>query len=163
MIKFLTSIGLTLMLSVSVGWSYTWSQFWEDLVTDTQEKFAKDLKTGYYKDFLASGDNQNRFGVSSTVLAYKFISVDPAWIYTPSSANRVGALGISFPIHPTKIPIGSQTVGEILQDEFGELEKWDSERWLSRFYVGPYFAVDAFNLFQEDKLFQFGVNAGVKF
>ena len=92
----------------SLAQAYTWWDLKEDFVEDTKEIFLKSVKTGYYHDFLERElAKKHKFGVSTGLLAYKFMALEPIAIYTPSSSDQIVESGMSFPIRIGRIPIGN--------------------------------------------------------
>lgn len=135
--------------------AYTWRDAYEDLAADT-ERTAGAVNTGYFYDLQEEGDARNKLGISITLLTYKFISFDPAWIYTPDKANSKGEAAFSFPIHIGEIPLpGGGNVREAFEKRYGKTTK--SDTIFDSLYVGPYF----FHNFFTEK-FGYGGMAGLK-
>lgn len=138
---------------VSAGHAYSFYQLKEDFIKDTKEVFLKDVKTGVYYDFLVSEyPERYKFGVSSQLLAYKFIALEPVMIYTPNSAGSIAEFGFSFPVRLGYIPIGR---GLLLKD----LAPYENKNnILDRLYIGLYGSQN----FTTGR-FGFGGTAGLRF
>lgn len=108
-------LALSLLVGVvSVSHAYSFFDLKEDFIKDTKEVFLKEARIGYFHDFLEDKfPDRHKFGLSTTLIAYKFIGVDPIAIYTPSSANAIVEGGLAFPIRLGYIPIGN---GRLLKD-----------------------------------------------
>ena len=155
--KMLFSLMFTLGVALPAEAAYSFRQLWQDVANDTKRHFAEDLKTAYFYDFDADGAARSKFGVSATLLRYKFISADPVWLYTPSSSDQVGEIGFAFPIRLGDVPVGGgRNFRDVLIKKFGDSP--DTGKWIDRLYFGPYMS---HNFITER--FGFGINAGVKF
>lgn len=150
---FFIVIVLTLF-SINNAKAYTLNDFFNDMGTDTKElyKTRPEIKGAYFFDFLEDGNSKSKVGASIPVLAWKFITVDPLWLYTPDTSNKQGEYGLSFSLRPGQIPLG----GDFKVKDMVDLEK--CPEWLKRFYVGIYSSHN----FQTGK-FGFGISSGVKF
>lgn len=94
--------------------AYSFYDLKDDFIKDTKEVIFKEAKVGYFHDFLEDKfPDRHKFGLSTSLIAYKFIGVDPIAIYTPSSANAIVEGGLAFPIRLGYIPIGN---GLLLKD-----------------------------------------------
>jgi hypothetical protein len=144
--------GLIGIMASSVH-AYSWKQGILDARDDTKELYSKrmEVKANYYVDFLESGSAQSKVGASIPVLAWKFITIDPSFIYTADGSKKTGEYGVGLSIRLSRIPLGDGfTVGDMFDAECPE--------WLSRIHVGPYLA---HNL--QTGRFGLGVQSGVKF
>ena len=146
-----------LLLIPSLGWSYSFSNFTDDIVNDTKKELGKGLKAAYFYDFLEKDiPARNKVGASAPILSWKFITLEPAFIYTPTDSNKVGEIGLAFPIHITKIPVSNgKTVGDYLKRFYTDES---TGKWTDRLYGGFYMA---HNL--TTGKFGFGYSAGVRF
>ena len=114
--KLITSLVFISSLLVVQTHAYTFGDLKTDFVKDTKEVFMKNVKTGYFYDFLEKdGLNRHKFGVSTPLVAYKFLAVEPIAIFTPSSADAIAEAGFAFPIRIGYIPIGSGLLIKDLQ------------------------------------------------
>lgn len=93
-------------LNARKSW-YSPSQIAKDFAADTGEAMFKTLNTGFFFDVLESGRDRMKFGVSTTLFAYKFIALEPLFLYTPSNADAVGEFGFAFPIRLGYLPVGA--------------------------------------------------------
>jgi len=151
-------IAFCLMFSVSVLGAYDFADFSNDVMKDSKEVFGKEFSASYFLDFLEDGDSRHKIGISAPVLAYRFITLDPAFIYTPDSSNRIGEFGFAFPIRPGRIPIpGGRTVGSWVCERTNCGDK-DSKDWIERMFVAPYMSHSL-----TTGRFGCGVNTGIKF
>lgn len=148
------SLGILCLFNASNAKAYTFKQFFTDMGKDTRElyKSRPEIKGAYFFDLLDNGDARSKVGASISVLAWKFVTIDPLWLYTPDVSRKQGEYGVSFSLRPGEIPLGD---GFKVKDMV-DLEK--CPEWLKRFYVGIY---SSQNL-QTGK-FGFGISSGVKF
>jgi len=138
--------------------AYSFGDFVTDLNNDTRAVIGKELQTTYFYDCLEPGSSKSKVGASSPILAWKFISVNPAFIYTPDAADSKGEVGLTFPIRLMRIPLPA------LWSEIRAFwiptaaPQTGTAELIDRLYLGPYFSHN----FITGK-FGVGVNAGVKF
>jgi len=132
--------------------AYSVPQFWGDLIKDTKQLYEQRpvIKGNYYYDVLAEGEARSKVGASLPVVAWKFVTVDPAFLYTPTDSKQVGEYGLSFSIRLSRVPLGDDfTIGDMFDGNTPE--------WLKRFHLGPFLSQNL----QTGK-FGFGVQTGVK-
>jgi len=148
-----------LVSSASVSWSYSVSDLVTDVANDTKKALGKGLKAAYFYDAMERNYlDRNKVGVSAPLLAYKPITVEAAFIYTPRSSSEVGEFGFSFPIRITEIPLNKYgfTIGDYLLKTYQN--QVESKSWIDRLFFGPFFSHN----FVTGK-FGAGVTTGVRF
>lgn len=151
---------LALFLAIMAGSltslsAYTWKDFIDDVANDTKERQGT-INSAYFYDLQEDGDARNKFGVSITVISYKFISFDPALVYTPDKANNKCEFALSFPLRIGEIPLPSgDNIRQAYERRYGKTEKTDTV--FDNLFVGPYF----YHNFYTDR-FGYGGMAGVK-
>lgn len=155
-IKSFVLVLVFLLLGLPSLWSYSPRDFVNDIVADTKERFADHLYTGYLYDAEERNGLQSKIAIHTPLFAYKFITVNPVWVYTPAKSDEVGEIGIAFPISIKDIPLGDGlTLRKWLEEETTWLES--TGKWLDRLSVGFYFS---HNFISER--FGYGLMANVK-
>ena len=145
-------LSMVCILSANLSHAYSWRNIIQDTVRDTKELYQgrPELKGAYFFDLLEKGDARSKVGASIPVVAWKFITVDPAFIYTPDASKNTGEYGLSFSIRLSRVPLGDgYTVGDMFME---------CPEWLKRFHVGPFMSQNL-----TTGKFGFGVQSGVKF
>lgn len=133
------------------------NDFYDKVKTDTKEVLGKEFKTTYFRDFLEKdADARNKIGISTPLLAWRFLSAEPSFIYTPKSDHEVVEFGVSFPIRIDRLPIPKHTfAGKILE----KYKKKDGvSKWLKKLYFGPYISHNV-----SSGRFGVGINTGIRF
>lgn len=126
-----------LLMAPSVLMAYGWGDLKTDIVTDTKEVLGKNLKAVYFLDTLADSSEKHKVGVSAPILSWKFLSLEPAFIYTPNTANQVGEFGFCVPIRLGRIPISNgMNIEQWVKETFGESSKQGG--WIDHLFAGPY-------------------------
>ena len=147
--------GLAMLAGLSSVMAYSFEDLKWDIAMDTKKAFGKGLKAAYFYDaFERDALDRNKIGASAPIVAYKIVTAEVAFIYTPRSANEIGSVGFSFPIRFNDMPIG---MGKTLGDLVGESNP-DSKSWIDRLFIGPFFS---HNL--RTGKFGAGVTSGVTF
>ena len=135
--------------------AYDVTDFVKEVKRDTAAQALKNIKTSYLYDFLEDDNSaRSKVAIGTTILAWKFISFDPLFIYVPTAADKKAEVGFSFPIYPGEIPIGE---GRLLKDALFPPEVNNNELW-KRFYFGLYLSQNV-----TTGRFGFGLNTGIKF
>ena len=116
--------------------AYTIGDFWGELSTDTKEVFGKDAKAFYFRDFLEKDSSKrDKGGISTDMIAWRFLAVGPAWIYTPNTANQIGEFGASTNIRFGRIPLaGGSNVEKWAKARFGDTPQTGG--WIDHAFVG---------------------------
>jgi len=135
--------------------AYDVTDFVKEVKRDSAAQSFKNIKTSYLYDFLEDDNgSRSKVAMGTTVLAWKFISFDPLFVYVPTAADKKAEIGLSFPISPGDIPIGD---GRLLKDALFPSEVNNNELW-KRFYFGLYLSQNV-----TTGRFGFGLNTGIKF
>jgi len=152
--KILAVLMLTVFSSVNMGWAYSFSQFGDDLMTDTKEVWSEQVVRAFggYDLLENDGNLRSKFGIDKPIIAWKFLAIAPAWVYVPNESNKIGEGGINFSIRLGRIPL---TDGRNLQDLLPQIDK---ETWTNKFFIG---IAPTQNL--STGKFGFLVNGGYKF
>lgn len=152
---------LTMLLCVglsAMGRCYSFGDFAADLMKDSKQVFGKEFSASYFYDFMDEGDKRNKVGVSASVFAYRFITVDPAFIYTPDASDRIGEFGFAFPIRVGKIPIpNGRTIGDWVCERVNCPDDQSTD-WIERLFVAPYLSQNL-----TTGRFGVGINTGIRF
>lgn len=141
MVKALVLVLVFLCSTVSSVFAYTFDDLWKDVASDTREAYSDGLKAAYFHDFFEKDVvSRSKVGASFPIIAYSFVTLEGALIYTPKSSDEVASFGFSFPIRFKDIPVGQ---GLTLGDYIGKFGKNPhSKSWVDRLFVGPYFSRD---------------------
>jgi len=152
----------TMVYANYTGRSASHNEHWlttlfNEIKEDTKEVLGKEFKTTYFRDFLEKdGDSRNKIGVSTPLLAWKFVTVEPSFIYTPKSDHEVVEFGLSFPIRIDRVPLGKDNIFANFVEKYKQKDK--VSKWLKKVYFGPYLSHNV-----STGKFGFGVNTGFRF
>ena len=143
---------------VAIGNCYNFGDFAGDVMKDSKEVFGKEFSASYFYDFMENDAKRHKVGLSAPILAYRFITIDPAFIYTPDTANRIGEFGFAFPIRVGKIPIpGGRTIGDWICER-ADCPDGKNTDWIERLFIAPYLSHSL-----TSGRFGCGINTGIKF
>lgn len=96
---------MTLMSLTSLRASLI-SNFWTQLKDDSYARDGKQIELTYTYDFLeGKAELAKKILVNTPVLAYKFVSLEPAFMFTGDASNTKGEIAILLPINTQEIPI----------------------------------------------------------
>lgn len=106
--KILLLVGLLSVATVP-AYAYSFRDFIGEVRSDTTELYSEGkipVIVGSYYDFLAPGAAKTKVLGGISAAAWKFIAVQPAWVFTPDRSNRTGELAVFISLRPGKIPVG---------------------------------------------------------
>lgn len=137
------------VVSNRTDWPKSWSDFKEQLDLDTKEVIGKDYKFFYAYDFVdTSFADSSRIGFASSVIAWKFFTLDPAVSYTPSDAARHAEFEVQLRLRPGRIPVGDGfTLGDLA-------DRSTAKGWFKNINWGFYLSQNL-----SSGKFGFGINA----
>ena len=129
--------------------AYSFQNLYEDVKKDSKEVFGKEFSTSYFLDLSETGAAMHKIGASTPILAWRFFTLEPAFIYTPDDSNRVGDFGATMPLRVGRIPMkGGKTVSDYL------LKK----EWVENLFFSPFLSKSLLH-----KGWGYGFNTGIKF
>ena len=97
--------------------------FMQQVKSDTEEVFGKNFKAQVIFDYVSGTP---RYGVATTVWAWRFLGLDPALTYAPTDANRKVEFEIVLPIRIKRIPLGHGLEVKDFLDQFLVGGWWDN-------------------------------------
>lgn len=132
------------------GKPYKWKNFFKDVQKDTENSFFRDIRAGWYFDLLDKPNKRDKLGISSQIIAWRKLSLNPTLIYTPTGVKAIAEFGVTLNLYL----LGDRNTGE--EKEY--LRKSKGKRITDRIYLGSYLGPN-FSTGQ----FMLGVEAGLIF
>ncbi len=121
------------------------------IVKEMKKAFFRDIRLGYFYDILRdSPQDRGRLGVSSPMLSYRALSLDPLILYNPNNAHTQTEFATSLSV----ILLGNRNT----QEEIDFVKKSKGKRIIDRMFLGSMILQN----FSTGK-FGFGIEVGLIF